>query len=37
MKRLEGGRCGRFDTSAIISRDVAVLNGLDPPGNNMLD
>jgi hypothetical protein len=37
LKWLEGGRRGRFETSAIISCEVAVLNGLDPPGKNMLD
>lgn len=37
LKLLEGGRCGRFETSAIISREITVLNGLNPPSNNMLD
>ena len=37
LKRLERGRRGRLEPSAIISREVTVLSGLDPPGNNMPD
>ncbi len=37
LKRLEGGRRGGFEPSAVISREITVLNGLNPPGNNMLD
>ena len=37
LKRLEGGRRGRFEPSAIISREITVLKSLNPPGNNMLD